>query len=1676
MNHFLFFDADVATRVCLTLAHSLWQFGLLALLAWLVARWLKRSSQQYLVHVAALLTGLLLLPATFAVIDVPSLAPDAVDVEEVVGIVEANLGSLEEAQAVYPAKPAGEFAPAERLELAASARFQESIADESMAKLGNPRAEVAWLQWFTKVAPWLLGGYVLGVVVMLARLLRAYWSAGRLAKCGEIISEGELHAFLSRLSGQWRLRAAPVLKQVETLVVPKVVGLLRPTILLPASALSGLTTAELEMILAHELAHVRRADLWVNLVQRIAEAVLFFNPPLWLLNRRISTLREYCCDELACGAASHRTSRPQLQYALALLQVVELKQDADFARTEQVAALAASGRSPSELRRRIARLFDEPLREPLPLGRGGVWPLLALGALLVTGSLVWAERGEGEEKPSETETVGAEERTDKQAVKLQGLITDETGQPLAKVKVVLYSGIATRGRGQETFTNAKGEYRFDPLETGTSVWSEEREGDRPSAYWNTGMEFEHPRYVPADGKSWRDLQIPQKPGHVETLDMKMTPGGKLSGVVLDKKTGEPLAELGLRIYTKSEGKNEQADFFTYATTDKQGRFTSDALFPGRYTIDINDGAFRGVHKYLRLGSVEVPAEKTTEIELLVLETERLAKQRKVEFVAAKPQASKPSLQYEDIRYLEAGATLEEATAFYNEKTAEERRTLFEKPIPDLTVEQLREALLTAADTLREQKPHAALLLRKCLDRGELIGIDKFFVSGVVGKDKNGKIRHRQVVPMLMVPSSKPGVDWDMVPLSSLNLIHKAEGESSASYGDFWRAEREAAQRSKATKLGATLAPQREVVASLEELYKKTKALHEVGAAGGETHKLSLVAYELATARSELAETEGKLEAAVEHSRAAVKAAQEHVEAIEATFTAGQVTLAEKVDSIKLRAKAKVALEAAEALVKSERKDTSGKVGDKKRVETDPSTEKPQTQSNDFDNHFIILPVTTPLQRCLLGEPADPEKSASFCVFINANKVTEQELQNKKSEFFSEFSTQLAERARYFNGIVRIQVVDDGSGKSFKEMQPWMRKLADDCEQRALSAEFSKAKSSSVFGSTVFKRWEKLSAETDAEKQPIDNQQKLLDEEPVGDELINVYGVRSVLSKLLTNATCVVEVKAALKKSDIENIPATWLPSLGELVPKIEQESKGAMLLKIKLPGNIEQSERAKIDAWVENLAGRKALAEQFGYEDVHLSTSFVAEEQAAWKVSAEKGGTAKPQAGGESVQDKSSKRLEELRDAVEKVETRARTAEAEMKAEERAFLSKPVEVGQLNEAEKPWYEATKRWEEAKLELARAQLELEAVTKKSIVLDKRNLEQDDPLELVDNVLPLVPEGAVRLTVPFAGVAGAVVEIKTLSIIQPGMKWLREYGTRLSDGDVPVVLDYMPPAEVPLRGVENFHAWIEERGRGDFINGMFMGQGPVAVRGAKLMRLRVKSWEETTQVTRENLLKQFKDVKPGGFITVGHSPKNPRSLSCFAVLTKEGELAVCRVLRVDPDKKDEMLIDLMKVGERSAEKPQPSYLEVRSARVLLDRDEIKTARDKNDPRLIMAPPTDTRAGWLMLADEGPIFTELDIDKAKAQKSDWGKHWDVLVNLKPEAAKRMKARTTELLAEGRDPNLRLAVLLDGKLLMAPTLNGTLGERVQISSGFDEQEAQALVEKLMPQKPDPLGKSEAK
>jgi beta-lactamase regulating signal transducer with metallopeptidase domain len=93
----------------------------------------------------------------------------------------------------------------------------------------------------------------------------------------------------------------------DRLAAPVLVGIIRPTILLPAAALGGWGVEQLEMALLHELAHIRRHDNLITLLQRLAESLLFFHPVTWWLSGWVSLERELCCDRLVV----EHTGRPQ---------------------------------------------------------------------------------------------------------------------------------------------------------------------------------------------------------------------------------------------------------------------------------------------------------------------------------------------------------------------------------------------------------------------------------------------------------------------------------------------------------------------------------------------------------------------------------------------------------------------------------------------------------------------------------------------------------------------------------------------------------------------------------------------------------------------------------------------------------------------------------------------------------------------------------------------------------------------------------------------------------------------------------------------------------------------------------------------------------------------------------------------------------------------------------------------------------------------------------------------------------------------------------------------------------------------------------------------------------------------------------------------------------------------
>jgi GWxTD domain-containing protein len=126
--------------------------------------------------------------------------------------------------------------------------------------------------------------------------------------------------------------------------VPVVIGVLRPAILVPLGMLAGLSPTQVEAILLHELAHIRRFDYLVNLVQTVVESLLFYHPAVWWVSHVIREEREKCCDDAV--VASQPDAR---EYASALLALEQWR--------GREPALAATG---GDLVRRIRRILNQP--------------------------------------------------------------------------------------------------------------------------------------------------------------------------------------------------------------------------------------------------------------------------------------------------------------------------------------------------------------------------------------------------------------------------------------------------------------------------------------------------------------------------------------------------------------------------------------------------------------------------------------------------------------------------------------------------------------------------------------------------------------------------------------------------------------------------------------------------------------------------------------------------------------------------------------------------------------------------------------------------------------------------------------------------------------------------------------------------------------------------------------------------------------------------------------------------------------------------------------------------------------------------------------------------------------------------------------------------------------------
>jgi len=314
-----------------TLLHFLWQGAAVAALLAGILAFVRRADMRYAVSVAALALMIAAPVTTFTML-------------------------WSSAPVVPSAAVHTQVAP--DMAVGASHRLASSV--HSLAAIQPQSAPPDVVLWFVQV--WFAGVLLLSFRTAGGFILVEHLRRREANDVTEELRERCL-ALQRRLGIDRAIRYCECLR----LDAPAVIGWFRPVVLLPVMALTGLSEGQLEIVIAHELAHIRRFDSLVNLFQIAAETLLFYHPAIWWVNRKIRDERENCCDDLAvstCGNA--------VEYARALATMEDWRATPTF----------AMGANRGSLTARVGRLLGVGT-----LGSSVKTSGLAVGLLCMAGAL-----------------------------------------------------------------------------------------------------------------------------------------------------------------------------------------------------------------------------------------------------------------------------------------------------------------------------------------------------------------------------------------------------------------------------------------------------------------------------------------------------------------------------------------------------------------------------------------------------------------------------------------------------------------------------------------------------------------------------------------------------------------------------------------------------------------------------------------------------------------------------------------------------------------------------------------------------------------------------------------------------------------------------------------------------------------------------------------------------------------------------------------------------------------------------------------------------------------------------------------------------------------------------------------------------------------------------------------
>jgi len=217
-------------------------------------------------------------------------------------------------------------------------------------------------------------GWLVGMLVLLALLVRRIYFVRRLIVNSRSANERSLE-MLEECRCRIGIRQSVELRLTGNKLSPAVCGLFKPVILIPAALLKKLSREKLKAVLIHELAHIKRDDAWVNLLQTMLLIVYFYNPLVWIANAMIRRIREQAVDEMVLV-----TLRPETKsYSNMLIDIAEMA----FWRPNFSLRIIGVVESKKALERRINHMLTRPVPKSSKLGCLGLIAIVVIGAILL---------------------------------------------------------------------------------------------------------------------------------------------------------------------------------------------------------------------------------------------------------------------------------------------------------------------------------------------------------------------------------------------------------------------------------------------------------------------------------------------------------------------------------------------------------------------------------------------------------------------------------------------------------------------------------------------------------------------------------------------------------------------------------------------------------------------------------------------------------------------------------------------------------------------------------------------------------------------------------------------------------------------------------------------------------------------------------------------------------------------------------------------------------------------------------------------------------------------------------------------------------------------------------------------------------------------------------------------